>query len=72
MANKSKGFLLVSATRASGAPYWIVRGTVGGSQQRREFSDRTEALRYQEQQNSIVHGVEAEPPKEFKSPGKQG
>ena len=59
MANKSKGFLLVSATRASGAPYWIVRGTVGGRQQRREFSDRSEALRYQEQQNSIAQGVEA-------------
>lgn len=56
MANKSKGFVLVAARRSSGSPYWIVRGTIGGKQLRREFSDRIEALAFLEQKNSELSG----------------
>ncbi|MBX3737149.1 MAG: hypothetical protein KF715_10695 [Candidatus Didemnitutus sp.] len=56
MANKSKGFVVVAKRRPSGVPYWIVRGSVGGKQIRKEFSDRTEALSFQEQKNSELFG----------------
>ena len=58
MSRKPKGFVLSAGKRPSGAIFWIVRGSIGGKQERREFSDRSEALRYQEQQNSILFGID--------------
>lgn len=56
MANKAKGFVLVADKRPSGELFWLVRGTIGGKQLRREFSDRTAALAFAEQKNSELHG----------------
>jgi len=57
MANKTKGFVVVSGVRPSGVPYWIVRGSIGGKQVRKEFADRVAAKAYQEQRNSEVFGA---------------
>lgn len=48
--------MLVANKRSSGAPYWLVRGTVDGTQIRREFSVRDEALAFIEQRTSEQHG----------------
>lgn len=60
MANKSKGFVLVADKRPSGEAYWLVRGSLGGKQIRREFPDRIEALAYAEQKNSELRGHPAD------------
>lgn len=60
MGNRSKGFVLVAAKRSSGAPYWLARGTVDGTQVRREFSAREEALAFIEQRTSEQHGEAAD------------
>lgn len=57
MANKSKDFELDSRTRKSGHAYWLVSGSIGGKQVRKEFSDRNTALRFQEQKNSELRGT---------------
>ncbi len=57
MANKTKGFVVASARRSSGVAYWLVRGSLGGKQIRKEFADRTEALQFQEQRNSELFGA---------------
>jgi hypothetical protein len=56
-ANKTKGFVAASAVRPSRFPYWIVRGTINGRQIRKEFSERSEALAFQEQKNSELAGL---------------
>ena len=60
MANKSKGFVVFAQRRASGTPYWLVRGSVDGRQVRKEFADRSGALAYAEQQNSALNGAAPE------------
>ncbi len=60
MGNRSKGFVLVAAKRSSGAAYWLARGTIDGTQVRREFSVREEALAFIEQRTSEQHGETAD------------
>ena len=60
MGNRSKGFVLQSLKRDSGASYWLARGTVSGRQIRREFADRDEALAFIEQRKSEQHGETAD------------
>jgi len=56
MANKCSGFVVRCFKRSSGAPAWLVSGTIAGRQIRREFSSREDALSYAEEQNSQMHG----------------
>lgn len=60
MSNNSKGFIIVARKRDSGSAYWLVSGTVGGKQLRREFSERTDALAFVEQKNSELNGHTAD------------
>ena len=57
MANKTKEFVVASAVRPSGFPDWIVRGTINGRRIRKEFSERSDALAFQEQKISELAGV---------------
>lgn len=59
MANKCKGFTLVSGCRPSKQPYWLVSGSIGGKQVRKEFSNREEAELYREQKKSELFGIPA-------------
>lgn len=56
MGRKSTGFMLFEGKRRSGKKFWLVRGTLHTEQDRREFSDRTEALVFQEQKNAELFG----------------
>lgn len=60
MANKSKGLVVFAQRRSSGTPFWLVRGSVDGRQVRKEFSGRSEALTYAEEQNSLLNGAAPE------------
>jgi len=60
MPTRCSGFTVTSLERSTGAPYWLVRGTLHGRQIRKEFNRRVDAMAHAEARNAEVRGGTAD------------
>ena len=60
MPTRCSGFTVTSLERSTGAPYWLVRGTLHGRQIRKEFNRRVDAMAHAEARNAELRGGTAD------------